>query len=39
MNIYAHLMDEENPEAAKKLDNTIFQSGSKQVIGEGAKTL
>jgi integrase len=31
MDIYAHLMDEENPEAAKKLDDTIFQSGSKMV--------
>ena len=31
MDIYAHLMDEENPEAAKKLDDTIFKSGSKMV--------
>ena len=31
MDIYAHLMDEENPEAAKKLDDTIFQTGSKMV--------
>ena len=31
LDIYAHLMDEENPEAAKKLDDTIFQSGSKMV--------
>ena len=31
MDISAHLMDEENPEAAKKLDDTIFQTGSKMV--------
>ena len=31
MDIYAHLMNEENPEAAKKLDGTIFESGSKMV--------
>ena len=31
MDIYAHLMNEENPEAAKKLDDTIFESGSKMV--------
>jgi integrase len=31
MDIYAHLMSEENPEAAKKLDDTIFQNGSKMV--------
>lgn len=31
MDIYAHLMNEENPEAAKKLEATIFQSGSKMV--------
>ena len=34
MDIYAHLMDEENPEAAKKLDDTIFQSGS-NLVAEG----
>lgn len=27
------LMDEENPHAAKKIDNTIFQTGSKMVAG------
>jgi hypothetical protein len=31
MDIYAHLMNEENPEAANKLDDTIFQNGSKMV--------
>ena len=31
MDIYAHLMNEENQEAAKKLDDTIFGSGSKTV--------
>ena len=31
MDIYAHLMDEENPEAANKLDDTIFHTGSKMV--------
>ena len=32
MDIYAYLMSEENPEAAKKkLDDTIFESGSKMV--------
>jgi integrase len=34
MDIYAHLMNEENPEAAKKLDDTIFQSGSNLVANE-----
>jgi hypothetical protein len=33
MDIYAHLMDEENPEAGKKLDDTFFQSGSIMVAG------
>lgn len=31
MDIYAHLMDEENLKAAKKLDDTVFQTGSKMV--------
>ena len=31
MDIYAHLISEENPAAAKKLEATIFQSGSKTV--------
>lgn len=31
MDIYAHLMNEENPAAAKKLEAAIFQNGSKMV--------
>ena len=31
LDIYAHLFDEDNPEAAERLDEIIFQSGSKMV--------
>jgi integrase len=39
MDIYAHLMNEENPAAAKKLEAAIFQSGSKQVAGQGKNVI
>jgi len=34
LEIYAHLFDDNNPEAAKRLDDKIFQNGSK-VVAEG----